>query len=174
MLRVTEYMQVQYKYIYPDIKEVYILKDKVTAHGYIYMRIKKGMYGLKQAAILAYNNLKGNLKPFGYAPVIGTVGIWKDETRTTTFCLCVDRSTYCGLTLEWNYEYGYVNISMPGYVERTLARLQYTPKRSPQYSPHTHMFLLFIQQQKTQQYATAPDTSPLINPKETCVCVGEY
>ena len=106
------------------------------------------MYGLKQAAILAYNNLQRNLKPLSYTPVIGTVGIWKHETRLPTFCLCVDDfgikynikqdaqhlldaigtnykytcdwtgSNYCGLTLEWNYESGYVDISMPGYVEK--------------------------------------------------------
>ena len=48
------------------------------------------MYGLKQAAILAYNNLKGHLKPFGYTPVIGTVGVWQHATIQTKFCLCVD------------------------------------------------------------------------------------
>ena len=141
-------MQVQYKQIPPDIKEYYNLKDKVTVHGYIYIYIKKGMYDLKQAAILAYNTLQRKLNPFGYAPVIGTVDIRQHEARPTTFCLCVDDfgikcntkqhiqhlldtigtnckyrcdwtgSNYCWFTLEWNYEYGYVDISMPGYVEK--------------------------------------------------------
>ena len=83
-------MQVRYKRIPPDIKERYSFKDKVTAHGYIYIHIKKGMYDLKQVAILAYDNLQRNLKPFGYDPVIGTVGIWQHEARPTNFCLCVD------------------------------------------------------------------------------------
>ena len=134
---------------------------------------KKGMYGLKQAAILAYDNLQSNLKPFGYAPVIGTVGIWQHNTRSTTFCLCVDDfgvkysksddtqhllnsiranykytcdwtgSNYCGLTIEWNYEQGYVDISMPDYVQKTLARLQHTPKVSHQYSPHAHIPIVY-------------------------------
>ena len=89
------------------------------------------MYELKQATILAYENLQATLKPFGYAPIIGTVEIWKHSTRSTTFFLCVDDfgikyyskqyaqhilcsigskykytcdwtgSNYYGLTLEW-------------------------------------------------------------------------
>ena len=89
-MKTPEYMKVKYSHIPDDIKQLYNLQEKVTANGYIYIRIKKGMYGLKQAAILAYDNLQKNLKPFGYAPVIGTVGIWQHETRPTTFCLCVD------------------------------------------------------------------------------------
>ena len=62
----------------------------VTTDGYICIQIKKGMYGLKQAALLAYNNLKNQLQPHGYYPVQGTVGLWMHETRKTKFCLCVD------------------------------------------------------------------------------------
>ena len=40
-----------------------------------YTSALKKMYGLKKAAILAYDNLQRNLKPFGYAPVIRTVVI---------------------------------------------------------------------------------------------------
>jgi len=47
------------------------------------------MYGLKQAAILAYDNLKANLAQNGYTPVIGTVGMWQHDTRRTKFCVCV-------------------------------------------------------------------------------------
>ena len=92
-----------------------------------------GIYGLKQAAILVYENLKRSLLPFRYAPVICTAGFWKHYTRPTIFCLCVDNfniknhtnndaqhlldkngksyqyttdwtgNNYCELTLEWNY-----------------------------------------------------------------------
>ena len=30
---------------------------------------------------------------------------------------------YCGITLKWNYDKGYVDISMPGYIKRLLAFL---------------------------------------------------
>lgn len=51
----AEYMKVQYKHIPEDICQQCNLHDKVTADNYIYICIKKGMYGLKQAAILAYD-----------------------------------------------------------------------------------------------------------------------
>ena len=48
-------------------------------------------------------------------------------------------NNYCKLTLEWNYQNGYVDISMPGYLQKTLEVLQHIPKLSPQYSPHVHV-----------------------------------
>ena len=86
----AEYMKVQYKHIPEDIRQQYNLANKVTKDNCIYIKIKKGMYGLKQAAVLAYNQLKTNLKPAGYAPIVGTVGMWQHDTKHTKFCLCVD------------------------------------------------------------------------------------
>ena len=43
---------------------------------------------------------------------------------------------YCGITLTWNYTERYVDISMPGYVDRLLARFNHTPPTRPQHSPH--------------------------------------
>ena len=48
------------------------------------------MYGLKQAAILAYDHLINNLSQHGYSPVPHTLGIWHHKTLRTKFCLCVD------------------------------------------------------------------------------------
>ena len=128
-----EYMKVKYRHIPEDIQQMYNLDKKVTNDNCIYIKIKKGMYGLKQAAVLAYNQLKNNLKPAGYAPIVGTVGMWQHVTRQTQFCLCVDDfgvkyfnkddahhllqaigkhytyttdwdgSNYCELTFDWQY-----------------------------------------------------------------------
>ena len=51
-----EYIRMQWAYIPQDIRDQYNLHDKVS-DGYVYIKIKKGMYGLKQAAILAYRQL---------------------------------------------------------------------------------------------------------------------
>ena len=48
------------------------------------------MYSLRQVAILAYDHLRTRLAPHGYSLVVGTVGVWKHETRLTRFCVCVD------------------------------------------------------------------------------------
>ena len=92
------------------------------------------MYGLKQAAVLAYDQLVEHLKPYGYSPVTGTNGIFSHSTRQTKFCLCVDDfgikyyseddadhlhntlrqkytvtvdkegKQYCGFTFDWHYD----------------------------------------------------------------------
>ena len=85
-----EYMKVRLKYFPDDIQIRYNLRDIATEDGYVYIAIEKGMYGLKNAAILAYDNLKINLGRFGYYPVKGTVGIWAHATQRTKFCVCVD------------------------------------------------------------------------------------
>ena len=48
---------------------------------------------------------------------------------------------YCGMTLNWNNDKGYVNIFMPQYVLQSLQCLQYKPQSTPQYSPHSHALL---------------------------------
>ena len=47
------------------------------------------MYGLKQAAILAYNQLKENLSKHGYHPIPHSGNV-ETPVLATTFCLCVD------------------------------------------------------------------------------------
>ena len=61
---------------------------------------------------------------------------------------------------------GFVDVSMSGYLEKAFQRLQYKQKISPQYLPHTHTPIKYATK-NTQQYATAPDTSPLLDPKGT-------
>ena len=94
------------------------------------------MYGLKQAAILAYRKLKEILEKAGYTQIELTTGSWKHEKRKTVFALCVDDfrakyfckddldhliktlqeyyvitmdkegNHYCGFTLDWHYKKG--------------------------------------------------------------------
>ena len=54
------------------------------------VKLKKGMYGLKQAARLAYDTLVADLKLEGYNPDRYCPHIWKHETRPAKFFLCVD------------------------------------------------------------------------------------
>ena len=85
-----EFMKVKYKYFPENIRNRYELDKKVTPDGYIFIRIKRGMYGLKQAEILAYCHLQEKLLQYGYKPIVGTVGLWEHKTRPTKFCVCVD------------------------------------------------------------------------------------
>ena len=105
----------------------------------MYFKIKKEMYDLKQAFILAYNQLKSNLGPYGHHPIPNTVCLWKHVSKPIQFCLCVDdfgikdesktdtehlfatlqkyytitidwTGKNCGLTLDWDYPNCHVDI----------------------------------------------------------------
>ena len=117
------------------------------------------------------------------------------HTRPTKFCLCVDDfgikyfskndlehlfntlgahykfstdmsgTNFCGLKLHWNYTQGFVDISMPEYIQKSLQRLQHTPPTSPQYSPQHHTPVTYGSTQP--QKATSLDTSPYLDPPST-------
>jgi hypothetical protein len=138
----------------------------VAADGYVYLEIRRGMYGLKEAGIIAFNQLVKKLAPSGYEPMPFTPGMWRHRTKRTTFVLCVDDfgvkyfsnadamhlinalqtdyeltidwagDLYCGLTLDWHYEEGYVDVSMPGYVYRALTKFNHPKPLRAQHAPH--------------------------------------
>ena len=62
----------------------------LVRNGYVLCEIRRGMYGLPQAGILAYEQLVKILAPFGYAPTRHTPGLWQHKTRPISFSLCVD------------------------------------------------------------------------------------
>ena len=59
-----------------DIIVHYGLNDEVL-NGYVYMEIRKGMYGPPQAGILANKLLKERLARHGYFEQPHTLGLWK-------------------------------------------------------------------------------------------------
>ena len=188
-----EYMKVHISKFPEDIILQYNLKAKMDTNGYIYIKIMKGMYGLKQAAILAYNRLVQLLAPHGYYPEKHTVGLWAHVSRPTKFCLCVDDfgikyftqqdadhllnalkghykvstdwtgNHYCGLTLQWNYSDFYVDISIPGYVAKQLNRFQHPKPQKAQYAPHRWSLPSYGQSPK----AVEIDKSNKLNAKQT-------
>ena len=50
---------------------------------------------------------------------------------------------YCGLTLEWQYDLGYIDVSMPRYVHNSLRQLGHVPTKIPEHSPHVHQPIYF-------------------------------
>jgi hypothetical protein len=58
--------------------------------GWVYIEIRKGMYGLKQAGLLVNQLLQTRLVPFGYYTVRHTPGLWLHKTRPIAFSLVVD------------------------------------------------------------------------------------
>jgi hypothetical protein len=127
----------------PAIVELYKLKHK-SSNGYVYA--EESMYGLPQAGKLANDRLRKFLEPHGYVPCPVTLGLWKHLHSDLIFTLVVNGlgikytnkqdvadliavitreykcsqdwsgNWYIGLTLDWNYDKCYVDLSMPGYI----------------------------------------------------------
>ena len=52
-----EYMRIHGRFFQEDFRNLYNIHDKIAPDGYVYCEVMLGMYGLKQAAMLAYNQI---------------------------------------------------------------------------------------------------------------------
>jgi hypothetical protein len=59
--------------------------NALAIDGWVYIEISKGMYGLKQAGLLANQLLQTRLAPFGYYPARHTLGLWLHKTQPISF-----------------------------------------------------------------------------------------
>ena len=84
-----EYMRIPVTVIPPDIMEQYNLADLVEG-GFVMVEIRKGIYGLPQAEILANDLLLIRLAGGGYYPAPHTPGLFLHESRPLSFTLWVD------------------------------------------------------------------------------------
>jgi hypothetical protein len=84
-----EYMRMLLSRFPEEIVSKYNL-NALDVDGWVYIEIRKGMYGLKQAGLLANKLLQKRLAPFGYYPARHTPGLWLHKTRPISFSLIVD------------------------------------------------------------------------------------
>ena len=70
-------MRVKYKYLLNDIRIQHNLESEVTPNDRVYIKIKKGMPGLKHVAKLVCDYLRVSLEPYGCEPIPVTVGLWR-------------------------------------------------------------------------------------------------
>ena len=81
----------------------------------------------------------------------------KEFTAVSTYCKC---ALCCGITLEWNYEEIWLEISMPGYIKKVLQKYKHETSPRPQHSPYV------ITPKNYSKYAHAqlpPDESPKVS-----------
>jgi hypothetical protein len=135
--------------------------NALAVEGWVYIEIRKGMYGLKQAGLLANQLLKTRLAPFGYYPARHTPGLWLHKTWPISFSPVVDDfavkyvgkqhadhlinallktyelttdwsgTVYSGMTLKWDNKHRTCDISMPGYVSNVLRKFQRDAPKHP-------------------------------------------
>jgi len=84
-----EYMRIPAKDIPANIMEQYNLSPRVH-NGHVLTEIRKGMYYLPQASILAYNRLVKHLALSNYTPVKNSPGLFHHATSPVAFSLVVD------------------------------------------------------------------------------------
>ena len=64
-----EYMRMKLTDFPQEIIYEYKLNNIVNSNGWIYMEIRKALYGLCQSGALAAKKLEADLKPYGYYKV---------------------------------------------------------------------------------------------------------
>jgi len=84
-LKRPEFMQMHISDIPTDIINQYNLTKILDKNGIVYIRIDKGMYGLRQAGNIAHNNLKQYLHKHVYHPCKFTKGLWHHISNSITF-----------------------------------------------------------------------------------------
>ena len=185
-----EYMRIPLRLIPEEIVTQYNLQSLVAPDGFVYIEIRKGMYGLPQAGRIAHEALRTHLEPFGYYPIPHTQGLWTHRTRNIFFCLVVDDfgikyinkddanhllqalehkyecsvdwdgTTFCGIKLNWNYFNRTCDLSIPGYVMHALKKFNHTTPTKPCYSPHPWNPPKYGTR---IQFAPSPTSSPPLN-----------
>ena len=73
-----------------EVTKHYNLETKVKNDGYVYIEIRRGMYGLPQSGLLAQQVLGKRLNTEGYNQVTLVPGLWTHTWRPITFTLCVN------------------------------------------------------------------------------------
>jgi hypothetical protein len=182
-----EYMKMLLSRFPEEIVQKYNL-NALAVDGWVYIEIRKGMYGLKQAGLLANQLLQTRLAPSGYYPARHTPRLWLQKTWPISFTLVVDdfavkyvgkqhaehlrnallrtyelttdctATVYSGMTLKWDYKNRTCDISMPGYVLNVLSKFQHDAPKIPQHTPSRYVTPVYGA--KTQ-YATKDKTPPL-------------
>jgi hypothetical protein len=192
-LDIFEYMEFPVWMIPDEIIQAYNLHDKIS-NGYVYVELRKAVYGLKQAGKLANDLLKKRLASDGYRPTTYTSGLWKHDTRPIAFTLVVDDfgvkyvdqadakhleaclakyytmksdwegGRYVGIYLQWNYKNGTVILTMPDYVRNVLHMVQH---RIPKQQFHSPSKYTSPQYGVKIQLTKAIDMSPGLTPDQT-------
>jgi hypothetical protein len=165
---------------------------RLAYKGFVHLEMRKAVWGLPQAGILANKRLRRKLAPFGYFEHANTPGLWYHVTRPILFTLVVNdfgvkyvnkedadhlvasiRATYsltedwsgnlyCGISLDWDYIARTVDISMPGYIVKKLQDYKHIISKTKQTCPYTPAPKQFGSE---AQRPLPPDASPLLDKK---------
>ena len=84
-----KYSHLSLKLVPKEVIEQYNLHE-LASNNKVYFDIQKGMLGLKQVGIIAYNRLQEHLMKYDYFPCHYTPSLWKHKYLPISFTLVVD------------------------------------------------------------------------------------
>jgi hypothetical protein len=186
-----EFIQIKLTDIPDKVIKEYKLREIATKNGSIFIRAKRGMYGLPQAGLLANKLLKKRLNKHRYQQSKWVPELWKHDTRPIQFTLVVNDfgvksvgeehaqhlknalkehnkltcnwtgKRYIGITLDWDYNKCQIHLSMPNYTQKALKQFQHKAGKL-QHAPYQSAP---IQYGTKKQYATQESKAPLFDNK---------
>ncbi len=190
-LHCPEFICMKLSDISDEVIKEYKLREKATKNGSIYIKAKRGMYGLPQSGLLANELLEKRLNKHGYQQNKLVPRLWQHNTGPIQFTLVVDDfgvkyvgkeraqhlnntykehykltcdwtgTRYIGITLDWDYKKQQVHLSMPNYVKKALKQFQHIASKLK----HSPYLSVPIQYGAKKQYATQELTAPLLDDK---------
>lgn len=189
-MEIYKYMKIKLDTIPTEIIKRYNL-EALAHNNFVYIEIRKGMYGLKQTGVLANKNLENLLNKDGYVKTKHTPGLWRHVTQPITFTLCVDDFgiKYVGkhntdhLIKALNKHYKAIIVDWEGkkfcgidldwdYCNRTcdismlgyiIAALTKFDHHRPWKKHHSSSIYSLLQYGQKIQFATSRNTTPLTN-----------
>ena len=111
------------------------LRMKIAPHGYFDVKHTPGLWTHISC-------------PIQFTLVVDDFGVKYTRQKDTKHLLGVlekestavskywEGALYCGITLEWNYEGSWLEISMPGYIKKVLQKYKHETPPRPQHSPY--------------------------------------
>ena len=186
-----KYMKLALACIPDEIIDQYSLTT-IISNVWVYLEIRKGMPGLKQAGLISNDRLKAHLIHFSFALVPRTPALWKHATKPINCSLVIDGfgvkykgkekaehliqalqklynisinwtgSLFCGLTIDWDYTERTCDIYMPKYLQIALLKFQHLAPKRPQHAPHSWAKPTYGAH---VQYTQDDDSSPLFPAK---------
>jgi hypothetical protein len=136
-------------------------------NGYVYLEMRRPVWGLPLAGNLANKLLKKRLMPHGYYECANTPGLWKHKMHQISFMLAIDNfcikyvkqhdvdhlircikqtyevtedwsgNLYCRIKLFRDYNVPTLDISMLGNIKKLLLKYKYCMPTWPQYCPYS-------------------------------------
>jgi hypothetical protein len=140
-----------------------LLRRRLLPHGYYECTNTPGLWKHEWRPIsftLVVDDFGFKVKYVGKKHVEHLIRCINEKYKVTEDWTC---DLYCGITLNWNYDERWLDISMPGYIKKLLLKYKHRMPTKPQHCPYAPA----PKQYGAKVQTPLPvDISPKLSPKE--------